>query len=107
MRPGEGGLSGRTLVTYGRLVVTLVIVVTNLIGAGTVLVLSVLVIPMPHLRDLHHVELVNALVTIGYVVFAVLVGIAIGMRGLLPLRRWLLEERSATPAEVRLVLYAP
>jgi adenylate cyclase len=107
MRPGEGGLSGRTLVTYGRLVVTLVIVVTNLIGAGTVLVLSVLVIPMPHLRDLHHVELVNALVTIGYVVFAVLVGIAIGMRGLLPLRRWLLEERSVTPAEVRLVLYAP
>jgi len=95
MRPGEGGLAGRTLVSYGRVVVTLVIVVTNLIGAGTVLVLAVLVIPMPHLRDLHHVELVNALAAIGYVAIAV------------PLRRWLIEERPATATEVRLVLYAP
>jgi adenylate cyclase len=107
MRPGEGGLSGRTLARYGRFALTLVIVTTNLIGAGTVLVLSVFVIPMPHLSDIGHVELVNALVTIGYVAIAVPLGIALGTHGLLALRRWLLEERPATAAEARLVLYAP
>jgi adenylate cyclase len=107
LRPGEGGLSGRSLVRYGRWAVTFVIVITNLIGAGTVLVLAVFVIPMPRLGDLGHVELVNALFTIGYVAIAVPLGIALGTHGLLALRRWLLEERPATAGEVRLVLYAP
>jgi adenylate cyclase len=107
VRPGEGGLPGRTLVRYGRLMITIVIVVTNLIGAGTVLVLSLFIIPMPHINDLGHVELINAFVTIGYVAVAVPFGIVVGTRGLLQLRHWLLEERPATAREVRLVLYAP
>jgi adenylate cyclase len=107
VRPGEGGLPGRTLVRYGRLMVTLVIVVTNLIGAGTVLVLALFIVPMPQIGNLAHVELVNALFTIGYVAIAVPFGIAVGTHGLLELRRWLLEERPATAREVRLVLYAP
>jgi len=44
---------------------------------------------------------------LGYVAFAFPVGIGLGTHGLLALRRWLLEERPATPKEVRLVLYAP
>src|ERR1700722_11764707 len=108
VRPGEGDLSGRQMARYGRMVTTLVIVVTNLIGAGAVLVIALFAIPVPNLgRHTGHIELVNALVTIGYVAFAVPVGVLLGTRRLLALRNWLVEERPATAAEIRLVLYAP
>jgi adenylate cyclase len=108
VRPGEGDLSGPQMARYGRLLTTLVVVVTNLIGAGAVLVIALFAIPVPNLgRDTGHIELVNALVTIGYVAFAVPVGVLLGARRLLALRRWLIEERPATAAEIRLVLYAP
>jgi adenylate cyclase len=107
VRPGEGGLSGRATVLYGRILLPLVIVVTNLVGAVAVLVIALWVVPMPRPRHLPHIELVNALVAAAYVAFAVPVGVAIGTRRLLVLRAWLLEERPATAQETRVVLYAP
>jgi adenylate cyclase len=107
VRPGEGGLSGRATLRYGQVLVPAVIIITNLIGAGVVLVISLFVIPMPRLRHTAHIELVNAIFTAGYVAFAVPVGTVIGTYRLLALRNWLLEERPATPTETRLLLHAP
>jgi adenylate cyclase len=107
VRPGEGGLSGQQTMMFGRVVLPLVIAVTNLVGAGAVLVIALFVVPMPPIRHLHHVELINALVTIGYVVVAMTLGVTIGSRRLMALREWLLEERPATVKETRLILLAP
>jgi len=47
VRPGESEISLPTLARVGRIVLTLVIVVTNLIGAGAVLVIAAFVVPLP------------------------------------------------------------
>ena len=107
VRPGEHRLTGRTLERVGRVAVTLVIVVTNLVGAGAVLVIALFVVPMPAIGHAGHVRLVNALVAAGYVVFAVLAGVLAGNRRLRALRQWVLEERPATLEETRIVLQAP
>jgi adenylate cyclase len=107
VRPGEGGLSNRAISAYGRVLVTIVIAVTNVIGAGAVLVIALFVIPMPTIKHIGHVELVNALATIGYAAFALVLGTLLGTRGLTGIRNWLREERPATVEEMRLVLHAP
>jgi adenylate cyclase len=107
VRPGEGELSNRAISVYGRVLVTIVIAVTNLIGAGAVLVIAVFVIPMPAINHLGHVELVNAIGTIVYAAFALVLGTLLGTRGLAGIRDWLREERPATVDEMRLVLHAP
>jgi adenylate cyclase len=107
VRPGEGGLSGKATLRFGQIVLPVVIVVTNIVGACAVLVVALFVVPAPKLPHLHHIELVNALWAAGYVALAVPVGIALGTRRLLGLRLWLLEERPATRDETRLVLHAP
>jgi adenylate cyclase len=106
-RPGEGQLSGRQTLLFGIVVLPLVIVATNVIGAGVVLVISLFVVPLPEPPHLHHIEVVNAIWAACYVGVAVPVGVFFGTRGLRDLRRWLLEERAATPAEARGVLHAP
>jgi adenylate cyclase len=107
MHPGDRRLSGPELARVGRIVVTLTIVATNLIGAGAVLVISLLVVPTPPLRDAGHVEVVNLVAFAIYVAFAFPVGVAVGTRGMLRLRKWLIEERPATALEVRTILRAP
>ncbi len=106
-RPGESELSGRTLVRASYVVLPLVIVVANLIGACAVLVIAAWVVPEPRPAHIAHVRLVNALVAAGYVAFAVPLGVFIGTRGLLKPRRWLLEERPPTLHETRILLHAP
>lgn len=106
-RPGESNVSGRTLWRAGQLVLAAVLVVTNLVGAVAVVLISVFVIPGPRVHDVDHVNAVNAAVTAAYVVLAVPVGVFAGTWGLRRLRRWLVEDRPATPAEQRLVLRAP
>ncbi len=108
VRPGEGNLSGREMVRFGQILLPVVIVVTNVIGAITVLVLALWVVPMPldHL-NVGRIELVNAVAAAGYVAIAVPLGILLGVRGMLGLRNWLREERPATLAEIRLLLSAP
>lgn len=107
VRPGEGGLSGRATLRLGQVVLPVVIVFTNVIGACAVLVVALFVVPLPRLPHTHHIELVNALWAAGYVAVAVPVGVALGTRRLLGLRQWLLEDRPATRDETRLVLHAP
>jgi adenylate cyclase len=106
-RPGESELSGRALWRGGQISLTLVIVVTNLIGAFGVVVIAFFVVPLPDVPDQPHVELVNGIAAAGFVAFAVPFGIWLGTRRLLELRRWLLEGGPAGPHEQRLVLHAP
>ncbi len=106
-RPGEGGLGGAEMARFGRLVLTLVIVVTNLIGAIAVLAIANFVVPLPTVAHTAHIQRVNAITAACYIALAIPAGAAIGTRGMVPLRRWLLEERPATLAETRIVLRAP
>jgi adenylate cyclase len=107
VRPGEGDVPGTEMWRFGSVLLAAAIVVTNLIGACAVLAIAVFVVPIPKPRHLGHVELVNALVTAGYVAVVIPLGIAVGVRRMWPLRSWLRQGRPATETEIRLVLHAP
>ncbi len=107
VRPGETRLSGRTLSAAGRVVLTLVIVTTNLVGAGSVLVIAEFVYrsrPSPPAANLRTVNVVAALI---YVAVACPLGVVLGTRGLRRVREWLTDERPATLEEARTVLRSP
>ena len=107
IRPGENLLPGPELARLGRLIISLTIAVTNLIGACAVFAIANFVVPTPPLRDPAHVQTVN-LVAFGiYVAIAFPTGLVIGTRGMRRLRTWLLEDRPATAEEVRIILRTP
>jgi adenylate cyclase len=106
-RPGEGDLPGRVIWRLCQVVLTLVIVLTNLVGAGAVLGIAIFVIPLPQVPDTAHVRLINALAAAGYVAVAVPLGVIVGAWGLVRLKDWLVADRPATVKEARVVLYAP
>jgi adenylate cyclase len=105
-RPGESGLAGSAMYRIGRVVLTLVVVFTNLIGAGAVLVLAFFVLPLPSVGHAAHVRLVNGIAAAIYVVVAVAIGV-IGGVWLVGSGDWLSSERRPTPREIRAVLYGP
>jgi adenylate cyclase len=105
--PGESELSGRTLWRIGQVALTVVIVVTNLAGTCAVLAVALFVVPFPYVPHQGHVRLVSAIAAFVYVGVAVPIGTLVGTKGLFRLRRWLFEDRPATPSEQRLVLSAP
>jgi len=107
LRPGESAISGDRLWRVGKVVVAIVIVATNLVGAAAVTLIVALVVPLPAVANLGHVEVVNFLTAAAYVIAAVLVGFLVGVGRLMSLRRWLLEERPADTAEQLVVLRAP
>jgi adenylate cyclase len=88
-------------------VLSAVLVVTNLLGAAAVLALIYLVLPVPPLPDPGHARAVNALVAAGYIVVAVVVGAVAGRRQLSPLADWLRSERPADARIRRQVVGAP
>jgi adenylate cyclase len=106
-RPEHNEQPGRSLWRAGRLVVTAVIVATNLAGVAAVILITFLVVPLPHGVSVAHVHLINTLVAAGYVAVTVPIGIVAGTRPLLRLRDWLQADRPATRAEQLLVLRAP
>jgi adenylate cyclase len=106
-RPGESDLSGAALVRFGRIVIPIVLLGTNLVGVGAVLGIAYLVVPLPPVASGAHVRLVNGLVAAGYVAIAFPLGVLLGTRGMLRLRAWLREDRPATLEETRIVLRAP
>lgn len=107
VRPGESGLSGRSLWRFGVLVLTAAIVTVNVVGACAVLVVANFVVPLPPVAHLGQARLVNTVVAVAYVPAAAALGAWLGVRALFGLRRWLIEERPATPREQRIVLRAP
>ncbi len=107
LRPGEELLSGPQLARLGRIILTLTIVGTNLLGAAAVFVIANFVVPTPPLHDPGHVQLVDLIAFGIYVAVAVPAGVIIGTRGTMRLHRWLTEDRPATIVEVRTILRAP
>lgn len=107
LRPGESEVDGRELWAIGRLTVTALIVTTNLVGACAVVLIALFVVPNPHVADAAHVRLVNGVAAAAYVVVALVLGVALGTRGLVRLRGWIEEARPATFEEIRRVLRAP
>jgi adenylate cyclase len=106
-RPGETALSGRALWRAGRLVLTTVISLTNLIAVVLVVLGGIFVAPLPTGVKAGPGQLVNVLGAAGYCLLAFPIGTLVGTRGVYRVRDWLFEERPATPAEQRLVLRAP
>ncbi len=106
-RPGEGDLSGKAIWRLALVLLPVVIVTTNVVGAGAVVVLGLFVVPLPGVHNVGHVQLVDGLIAAGYVASAVPLGVIIGTRRLWALRDWLIDERPASAREIRLLLYAP
>ena len=107
IRPGATEVDGRALWILERSAVTVLIVATNIIGAGAVLTLCLFVLPLPAVENQGDVRLVNGLVAAGYVALAVPLGAYLGARWLGGLRDWLKEDRQPGEAEQRTVLLAP
>jgi adenylate cyclase len=106
-QPGSSRLSGWALWRVGRLVLTTVIVVTNIAGTGAVLVIAFVVIPVPNVANLGHVRAVNAIAAAAYILIAFPLGAFVGTVRLARLRDWLEDRRPAGPADQQLVLRAP
>lgn len=91
----------------GRPVVTAVIVATNLLGVAAILLISDFVVPLPGVGPGTAARRLDLEMAVGYVVVAVPAGVVVGTSGLTRLRRWLVQEAEATPADQRVVLRAP
>ena len=105
--PGHSASSGRLLWETGRILLSAVVIVTNLVGVAAVVAIVYLVIPLPPIPHSGHVKAVNAVAAAICVGVAVPLGAWAGNRRLRPIGTWLLAERPATLAERRLVLLAP
>ena len=107
LRPGESQASGAQLWLIGRVAVTGLIVLTNLIGAVAVVLVALFVVPKPSVADASQLRLDNALLAFAYFLLAVLAGVWVGTQRLFRVRDWLHEERPANLDEMRRVLRAP
>jgi adenylate cyclase len=76
-------------------------------GACIVFILANFVIPRPPVDDETTVRLANLVLFAAYVVVALAVGIAWGTKRMLPLWRFLAEERDPTPEERPMLLRGP
>ena len=107
LRPGESQASGAELWLIGRVALTALIVVTNLIGAVAVVILALFVVPKPAVSDASQLRLDNTLLAVVYFLLAVLAGVWVGTQRLFRVRDWLYEERPANLDEIRRILRAP
>jgi adenylate cyclase len=79
----------------------------NVIGSAIVFLLMRWVLPLPPVQDTAHVQRVNELVLLAYLVFAVPVGIVWMLYLLRPVLAWLRADRPPTEEEQRVVLLTP
>lgn len=99
--------TGASLARRSRLLLSLSLVLANLLGACIVLVLANFVIPRPELDNENTVRLANLIAFGVYVAVAIAVGMAWGTKRMLPLWRFLAEERDPTPEERPMLLRGP
>ncbi|WP_323793153.1 HAMP domain-containing protein, partial [Nocardioides sp.] len=102
---GTAELSPRRLRVRVQLILTWLLVTTNLIGAGVVVVISSFVLPQPAPSDATVLSLAIAVPV--YVLVAVVLGIAIGTASTLRALRWVTEDRSPTDTDRTNTLRAP
>ncbi|HET9721021.1 MAG TPA: adenylate/guanylate cyclase domain-containing protein [Solirubrobacteraceae bacterium] len=107
LRPGESRASGAQLWLIGRVVVTGLIVLTNLIGAIAVVLIALFVIPKPAVSDTAQLRVDNTVLAFAYFLLALLAGVWVGTQRLFRVRDWLQDERPAQLTDIRRVLRAP
>ena len=107
VRPAGSDIPGEAMWRAGRLMLTAVIILVNLIGAAAVVVISLYVVPVPRVAGVGHLRAVSTVTAVAYIVVAVPVGALVGTRRLFAIRRWLRSGGPAGPDEQRLVLRAP
>jgi adenylate cyclase len=103
----SGAGTGASVARRSRVLLVLALVLANLIGACIVFFLANFVIPVPDLDDETQVRIANLLAFVAYVVLAIVVGIAWGTKRMLPLWKFLSEERDPTPEERPMLLRGP
>lgn len=106
-RPGESRAPGSQLWLIGRVAVTGLIVVTNLIGAIAVVMIALFVIPKPSVSGPSQLRLDNTVLAFAYFLLALVAGVWVGTQRLFRVRDWLQDERPAEPDDIRRVLRAP
>lgn len=89
-----------------RVVIAILLCVTNLIGSAVVFVLAAWVVPLPGQPD-NQVRLLNLVALAIYVPLAVVIGTWIGVRRQRRSDRWLVERRPATDQEKIALLRTP
>jgi adenylate cyclase len=108
---GDPSVPGSRLARRVRWTTLLGIVLANAIGAVVVVSFAVWGLPKPALEDSTEPIIVNVAVAGVYLLVALVVGSAWGLRriegGRYGIRRWLTDDRTPTAPEVRQVLRAP
>jgi adenylate cyclase len=103
----QGAGTGASVALRSRLLLTLSLALANLLGACIVFVLANFVIPLPELENVETARLANGIAFIVYVAIALIVGMVWGTKRMLPLWRFLSEERDPTPTERPMLLQGP
>ncbi|HET7691368.1 MAG TPA: adenylate/guanylate cyclase domain-containing protein [Nocardioidaceae bacterium] len=104
---GQRAVARFAVVWQVRIVLALLLIVTNLVGAVVVYCLAALVVPMPAVADPPQLRLENLVLAAFYVPVAVFIG---GLRGWALTRKitsWLREGRDPDDAERRALLRTP
>jgi adenylate cyclase len=99
--------SGRMIVARATPVLTIGLIGSNIIGAVILFVLMAWVIPVPTVEDPDRLRVINVIALSTYVTLAVISGTVRTLRDVLPVRRWLLDERPPTAREQTIALLAP
>ncbi|MFD9894875.1 adenylate/guanylate cyclase domain-containing protein [Amycolatopsis sp. NPDC059027] len=102
---GPAGQDGQTLRIRIQVLLTITLIVANLIGAGVVVVLSVLVVPSAGIES--RTLSVWAIATPVYICAAVAVGAVWGTRDAFRALRWVTEQRVPDAGERRAALRVP
>ena len=99
--------TGRTVARLTQVALMLAVAGTNVAGACVVFLTAWLVIPAPDAVERGDIVAANAVAAGAYLAVAVPLGVLWGRRRLLPVRRFLAEERAPDAREQRLVLRGP
>ena len=102
---GPADQNPRALRLRVQVILTCVLITTNVIGAGVVFVISAFVVPAPTPTGAMTLSLAIAVPV--YVLVAVVIGAGVGTAKTLRALRWVLDERSPTDADRRGTLRAP
>ena len=103
----EAASSGPSLLRRTRTLLTITAIVANFAGVVVVFVFSAWVIPAPDVDDQTRVLLSNLVLTVIYLVFALVLGTVLGNRRLSKVAAFLGEERDPEPREQRAILRGP
>lgn len=99
--------SGKIIIMRAAPVLAIGVIGSNLVGVVILYALTAWVIPVPDLADANWIRLINISALSIYVLLTVIAGAIATLRDLLPVSRWLLQERAPTSVEQTTALLIP